>query len=124
MGWQAFLEDARQVTFQIWRSIATNKYTLIGQSVYNPTHSGNATLTLPDNETYDIKKGDVKGLYFHGQCNIPNDRLSDFKCHRIKGSETCVVDDPGESVLGRTVSCVASDECLNYSERAILLPRE
>ena len=91
---------------------------LIGQTVYEPAHAGKVEVTLAENDTYDVQKGDVIGMYFHKKCNIPHNFIRDL----LPSENTCVVNNPGKSVIGRRVSCKTKYYCRNHAARVIFHP--
>ena len=117
LGWEAYLNDNRTVTFQIWRNIGLKNYMLIGQTVYETAHDGMVELTLAENETYHVQKGDVMGMYFHKQCNIPHYFIKNL----LPSENTCIVHNPGKSVIGRRVNCTTLNYCRTHAARVVFL---
>ena len=117
VGWKAFLSNTESVTFQIWRRVGPDSYRLIGQTLYLPTNTGISQINLEDDETFHVQGGEVLGIYFPGNCNIPFKTL-------LNG---CPPDQhirflrsPGESVPGRNLSVVSHQACRKYAVQAIL----
>ena len=81
LAWSMFTYKLGHVSCQIWRPInEQTKYQLIGQNVYNVTHTGVSHWMVTDDQQITFDLGDMIGLYFEDENPIPFSKHTANNC--------------------------------------------